>query len=150
MEKDVFLTTVECFKNIIQCTFCKNEKRNKITVTYNSYNVTQPRTTSGRTKCNDRRARQRCFWLLAFIKRHQVCNIHLPERIILPGSLFFKRKFFFFLFQATLLQLGIFVVVKYMHHRDDLVEHRTREASFGAQYTNPSANSMSFFFFFIY
>ena len=29
----------------------------------------------------------------------------------------------FFLFQATLLQLGIFVVVKYMHHRDDLVEH---------------------------
>ena len=50
--------------------------------------------------------------------------------------------FFFFLFQATLLQLGIFVVVKNMHHRDDLVEHRTREASFGAQYTNHSANSM--------
>ena len=50
--------------------------------------------------------------------------------------------FFFFLFQTTLLQLGIFVVVKYMHHRDDLVEHRTREASFGAQYTNHSANSM--------
>ena len=49
---------------------------------------------------------------------------------------------FFFLFQATLLQLGIFVIVKYMHHRDDLVEHRTREASFGAQCTNHSANSM--------
>ena len=35
------------------------------------------------------------------------------------------------------------MVVKYMHHRDDLVEHRTREASFGAQCTNHSANSMS-------
>ena len=32
------------------------------------------------------------------------------------------------------------MVVKYMHHRDDLAEHRTREASFGAQYTNHSAN----------
>ena len=29
-----------------------------------------------------------------------------------------------------------------MHLGDDLVEHRTREASFGAQYTNHSANSM--------
>ena len=34
------------------------------------------------------------------------------------------------------------MVVKYMHHGDDLVEHRTREASFGAQCTNYSANSM--------
>ena len=32
------------------------------------------------------------------------------------------------------------MVVKYMHHGDDLVEHRTREASFGAQCTNHSAN----------
>ena len=29
-----------------------------------------------------------------------------------------------------------------MHHGDDLVEHRTREASFGAQCTNHLANSM--------
>ena len=34
------------------------------------------------------------------------------------------------------------MVVKYMHHGDDLVEHRTREASFGAQCSNHSANSM--------
>ena len=34
------------------------------------------------------------------------------------------------------------MLVKYMHHGDDLVEHRTREASFGAQCTNHSANSM--------
>ena len=34
------------------------------------------------------------------------------------------------------------MVVKYMHHGDDLVEHRNREASFGAQCTNHSANSM--------
>ena len=34
------------------------------------------------------------------------------------------------------------MVVKYMHHRDDLVEHRTCEASFVAQCTNHSANSM--------
>ena len=34
--------------------------------------------------------------------------------------------------------------MKYMHHEDDLVEHRTREASFGAQCTNHSANSMWF------
>ena len=34
------------------------------------------------------------------------------------------------------------MVVKYMHHGDDLVEHQTREASFGAQCTNHSANSM--------
>ena len=60
----------------------------------------------------------------------------------LSCNFFFFFFFFFFLFQATLLQLGIFVVVKYMHHRDDLVEHRTREASFGAQYTNHSANSI--------
>ena len=40
------------------------------------------------------------------------------------------------------MQLRIFVVVKYMHHGDDLVEHRTGEASFGAQCTNHSANSM--------
>ena len=35
----------------------------------------------------NRRARQRCFWLLAFISRPQVRNIHLPGRMILPGSL---------------------------------------------------------------
>ena len=29
-----------------------------------------------------------------------------------------------------------------MHHGDDLAEHRTREASFGAQCTNHSANSI--------
>ena len=34
------------------------------------------------------------------------------------------------------------MIVKYVHHDDDLVEHRTREASFGAQCTNHSANSM--------
>ena len=37
------------------------------------------------------------------------------------------------------------MVVKYMHHGDDLVEHRTREACFGAQCTNHSANSMCSF-----
>ena len=36
------------------------------------------------------------------------------------------------------------MVVKYMHYGDDLVEHRTREASFGAQCTNHSANSVIF------
>ena len=44
------------------------------------------------------------------------------------------------------------MVVKYMHHGDDLVEHRTREASFGAQCTNHSANKrhlvvINFFYF---
>ena len=34
------------------------------------------------------------------------------------------------------------MVVKYMHHGDDLVEHRTREASFGAQCTNHSATAV--------
>ena len=29
-----------------------------------------------------------------------------------------------------------------MHHGDDLVEHRTREASFGAQCTNHSATAV--------
>ena len=48
-----------------------------------------------------------------------------------------------FFFQAIKLQLRIFVVVKYMHHGDGLFEYRTREASFGAQCTNHSANSMS-------
>ena len=33
------------------------------------------------------------------------------------------------------------MVVKYMHHGDDLVEHRTHKVSFGAQCTNHSANS---------
>ena len=33
-----------------------------------------------------RRARQRCFWLLAFISHPQVRNIHLPGRVISPGS----------------------------------------------------------------
>ena len=41
-----------------------------------------------------RRARQRCFWLLAFISRPQVRNIHLPGRIILPGSLIPSDKYF--------------------------------------------------------
>ena len=41
------------------------------------------------------------------------------------------------------------MVVNYMHHGDDLVEHRTREASFGAQCTNHSPNSMCFIFFFL-
>ena len=44
---------------------------------------------------------------------------------------------------------GICRYKAYMHHRDDLVEHRTREASFGAQYTNHSANSMRFIYQFI-
>ena len=41
-----------------------------------------------------RRARQRCFWLLAFINRPQVRNIHLPERMILPGSFIPSDKYF--------------------------------------------------------
>ena len=41
-----------------------------------------------------RRARQRCFWLLAFISRTQVRNIHLPGRMILPGSLIPSDKYF--------------------------------------------------------
>ena len=40
------------------------------------------------------RARQRCFWLLAFISRPQVRNIHLPGRMILPGSLIPSDKYF--------------------------------------------------------
>ena len=40
------------------------------------------------------RARQRCFWLLAFISRPQVRNIHLPERMILPGSIIPSDKYF--------------------------------------------------------
>ena len=50
MEKDVFLTTIECFKNIIETkrtdalsAKTKKETWNKITATYNS-NVTKPRT----------------------------------------------------------------------------------------------------------
>ena len=46
------------------------------------------------TKLSDRRARQRCFWLLAFISRRQVRNIHLPGRMILPGSLILSDKYF--------------------------------------------------------
>ena len=42
----------------------------------------------------NRRARQRCFWLLAFISRPQVRNIHLPGRMILPGSLIPSHKYF--------------------------------------------------------
>ena len=41
-----------------------------------------------------RRARQRCFWLLAFISRPQVRNIHLPGRMILPRSLIPSDKYF--------------------------------------------------------
>ena len=40
------------------------------------------------------RSRQRCFWLLAFISRPQVRNIHLPGRMILPGSLIPSDKYF--------------------------------------------------------
>ena len=40
------------------------------------------------------RARQRCFWLLAFISRPQVRNIHFPGRMILPGSLIPSDKYF--------------------------------------------------------
>ena len=39
------------------------------------------------------------------------------------------------------------MAVKYMHQGDDLVEHRTREASFGAQCTNQSANFKLLHFF---
>ena len=42
----------------------------------------------------NRRARQRCFWLLAFISRPQVRNIHLSGRTILPGSLIPSHKYF--------------------------------------------------------
>ena len=41
-----------------------------------------------------RRARQRCFWLLAFISRPQIRNIHLPRRMILPGSSTPSLKYF--------------------------------------------------------
>ena len=41
-----------------------------------------------------RRARQRCFWLLAFISRPQVRDIHLPGRKILSGSLIPSDKYF--------------------------------------------------------
>ena len=40
-----------------------------------------------------REARQRCFRLLAFISRPQVRNIHLPGRMILPGSLIPSDKY---------------------------------------------------------
>ena len=50
----------------------------------------------------------------------------------------------FFYFKPLNCSLGFFVVVNYMHHGDDLVEHRAREASFGAQCTNHSANSMCY------
>ena len=40
------------------------------------------------------RARQRCFWLLAFISRPQVKDIHLLGRMILPGSLIPSHKCF--------------------------------------------------------
>ena len=41
-----------------------------------------------------RRARQCCFWLLAFISLPQVRNIHLPGRMILPESLIPSDKYF--------------------------------------------------------
>ena len=41
-----------------------------------------------------RRARQRCFWLLAFISHPQIRNIHLPGRMILPRSLIPSDKYF--------------------------------------------------------
>ena len=46
--------------------------------------------------CNQktyRRAGQRCFGLLALISRPQVRYIHLPERMILPGSLIPSDKY---------------------------------------------------------
>ena len=41
-----------------------------------------------------RRAKLRCFWLLAFISRPQVRNIHLPGQMNLPGSLIPSDKYF--------------------------------------------------------
>ena len=41
-----------------------------------------------------RRASQQCFWLLAFISRPQVRNIHLPGQMILSGSLIPSDKYF--------------------------------------------------------
>ena len=40
-----------------------------------------------------RRAGQRCFGLLALINRPQVRYIHLPERMIVPGSLIPSHKY---------------------------------------------------------
>ena len=41
-----------------------------------------------------RRARQRCFRLLALISLPQVRNVHLPRRMILPGPLIPSDKYF--------------------------------------------------------
>ena len=86
------------------------------------------------------------IWLLLDLRERAKGSSSLLAKhfFFLYYYFFFYIIIIFFLFQATLLQLGIFVVVKYMHHRDDLVEHRTREASFGAQYTNHSANSICY------
>ena len=86
------------------------------------------------------------FLTLIFPSKHPEIKCGLLNTVFVRNEFqtimwFHTVFFFFFSFQATLLQLGIFVVVKYMHHRDDLVEHRTREASFGAQYTNHSVYS---------
>ena len=70
---------------------------------------------------------------------HSSENFQTTTKTKLPYS---PISIVFFLFQATSLQLRIFVVVKYMHHEDDLVEHRIHEACFGAHCTNHSANSM--------
>ena len=44
------------------------------------------------------------------------------------------------------MQLRILVVVENMHDGDDLVEHRTREVSFGAQCTNHIIYKLTFLF----
>ena len=58
------------------------------------YNSTPSPTVQSTPVNRTGRARQRCFWLLAFISRPQVRNIHLPGRMILPGSLIPSDKYF--------------------------------------------------------
>ena len=55
-----------------------------------------------------RRAGQRCFGLLALISRPQVKYVHLPERMILPGSFFPSDKYI--LKNLTLINRGTFLV----------------------------------------
>ena len=58
------------------------------------YNSTPSPTVQKHSSKSYRRARQRCFWLLAFISRPQVRNIHFPGRMISPGSLIPSDKYF--------------------------------------------------------
>ena len=51
------------------------------------------------------------------------CSTFVQLFLRFVSSYFSKCYIFFF---SSHLQLRIFVVVKYMHHGDDLVEHRTR------------------------